>query len=91
MGRPGENEYFLGPCVAENEDEARRLVAHLLARHAGKRVFWDLLPANEHAVSLARSFGFEPLRKLSRMARPLAGCPSGDVGRVFAAAGFEYG
>lgn len=90
-GRPGENEYFLGPCVAESESEARRLVAHFLARHAGKRVFWDLLPANQHAVSLARSFGFEPLRKLSRMARPLAGCPSGDVERVFAAAGFEYG
>jgi len=91
MGRPGANEYFLGPCVAESEDEARRLVAHFLARHAGKRVFWDLLPANEHAVSLARSLGFEPLRKLLRMARPLSVCPSGDVGRVFAAAGFEYG
>ena len=91
MGRPGENEYFLGPCVAKSEDDARRLVEHFLDRHAGKRVFWDLLPANERAVSLARSFGFEPRRKLSRMARPLAGCPSADVGRVFAAAGFEYG
>ncbi len=91
MGRPGENEYFLGPCVAESENDARRLVEHFLDRHAGKRVFWDLLPANEQAVSLARSLGFEPRRKLSRMARPLAGCPPGDVGRVFAAAGFEYG
>ena len=91
MGRPGSNAHFLGPCVADHSADARRLIAHVLARHAGSLLFWDLLPANEEAVALARSFGFEPRRKLWRMARTSAECPSGNVRQVFAAAGFEYG
>ena len=91
MGRPGSNAHFLGPCVADHPTDARRLIAHVLARHAGSLLFWDLLPANEEAVALARSFGFEPRRKLWRMARTSAECPSGNARQVFAAAGFEYG
>ena len=91
MGRPGVREYFLGPCVADNAAEARRLIAHFLSRHPTARVFWDLLPANQDAVDLARSFGFEPQRKLARMALQGGVCQPGNVARVFAAAGFEYG
>ena len=91
MGRPGSNAHFLGPCIAHHPADARRLMAHVLARHSGTPLFWDLLPANEEAVALARSFGFEPRRKLWRMTRASAGCPSGNVRQVFAAAGFEYG
>jgi ribosomal protein S18 acetylase RimI-like enzyme len=91
MGRPGARDYFLGPCVADEPERARRLIAHFLSQRVGTRVFWDLLPANEAAVELARSFGFEPQRKLARMALKDGVCQPGDIGRVFAAAGFEYG
>lgn len=91
MGRPGSNAHFLGPCVADHPADARRLIAHVLARHAATLLFWDLLPDNEEAVALARSFGFEPRRKLWRMLRTSADCPSGNVQQVFGAAGFEYG
>lgn len=91
MGRPGSNAHFIGPCVADDPRAARRLIAHVLERHAGTPLFWDLLPDNEEAAALARSLGFEPRRKLWRMLRTSAECPSGNVQQVFAAAGFEYG
>ncbi|HUG81812.1 MAG TPA: GNAT family N-acetyltransferase [Bryobacterales bacterium] len=91
MGRPGVREYFLGPCVADSAAVARPLIAHFLSQHPATPVFWDLLPANQAAVDLARSFGFEPRRKLARMALKGGVCQPGNVARVFAAAGFEYG
>ena len=77
--------------MADDPERARTLIAHFLSQRVGTRVFWDLLPANEAAVDLARSFGFEPQRKLARMALNGGVCQPGDIGRVFAAAGFEYG
>ncbi|MDA1316036.1 MAG: GNAT family N-acetyltransferase [Acidobacteria bacterium] len=91
MGRPGVREYFLGPCVADHAAGARRLIAHCLSQYATTRMFWDLLPANQDAVDLARSFGFEPQRKLARMTLKGGVCQPGNVSQVFAAAGFEYG
>lgn len=91
IGRPGSREYFMGPCVAECLADARWLITHFLAQHSGVGVFWDLLPENKDAVELARSFGFEPRRKLARMVRSGSACQSGNVRHVFAPAGFEYG
>ena len=91
IGRPGSREYFMGPCVAESPADARRLITHFLAQHSGVGVFWDLLPANKDSVELARSFGFEPRRKLARMVRSGSACQSDNVRHVFAPAGFEYG
>ncbi len=65
-----------------------------LGKHAEESVYWDILPANGEAVALAREFGFEPVRRLARMA--LAGVENppvlrNDDTRVYAAAGFEFG
>jgi GNAT superfamily N-acetyltransferase len=94
MGRPGAKAAFFGPCVAQSVDAARELAAWFLAKHGQESVYWDILPANGEAVALAREFGFEPVRKLARMA--LAGVEeppafANDDARVYAAAGFEFG
>lgn len=94
MARPGANAFSLGPCVARSPAAARELIACLLAAHAGRPFYWDLLPDNSEAVRLAREFGFVPARKLARMVRRGAGFPtplSNDDSLVYAAAGFEYG
>ena len=93
LGRPGAHTTYFGPCVAKNYEAARRLARWFLARHVGEDVFWDLLPSNGQAVRLAKSFGFEPSRKLTRMARVAAGKsePPRRDDYVYAIAGFEFG
>jgi len=94
MGRPGARAAFFGPCVARSADAARELLAWFLEEHRQESVYWDILPANADAVALAGEFGFEPVRRLARMA--LAGVEDppalrNDDARVYAAAGFEFG
>jgi GNAT superfamily N-acetyltransferase len=91
MGRAGSKATYLGPCVAQTSDEARKLVAGFLDRHAGETVYWDLLPQNVEAVRIAQESGFSPLRKLVRMARPGSAPFPHDDRLVYAIAGFEYG
>lgn len=95
MARPGSKAYFLGPCVAEDNEAARRLIEALLRRHPGESFFWDLLPDNPAATALAQSLGFEHKRTLIRMVWNQPGRGTGKVGDrpdlVVAAAGFEYG
>jgi GNAT superfamily N-acetyltransferase len=90
MGRPGSNAYFVGPVVAPGSEAARRLIAGLLAQRTGDPVFWDILPRHAAAAELARDFGFQPRRKLVRMAMPLTP-EAGRPDQVWATAGFEYG
>ena len=94
MARPGSNAHFLGPCVAREPGQARRLIQSILAKHYGEKVFWDLLPGNELACDLARELGFTRVRRLQRMWRPGVGehneiAP--NLAMQFAAAGFEFG
>jgi GNAT superfamily N-acetyltransferase len=94
MARPGANAFSVGPCVARSPLTARTLLEWLFSKHAGEPVFWDLLPANEPAVSLARQFGFAPARRLVRMVRrgrSAAEPFQANDSLVYAAAGFEYG
>lgn len=89
LHRPGSRAHYLGPCVARNTATAYRLIGATLALHAESPWFWDLLPSNPAAVALARDFGFEPVRRLTRMVR---GEPiRGEDSMVFAIAGFEAG
>lgn len=94
MARPGSNAHFLGPCVAREAGQARRLIKSILAKHYGETVFWDLLPGNELASDLARELGFTCVRRLKRMWRPGA-CERNEtapnLAMQFAAAGFEFG
>lgn len=94
MGRPGARAAYFGPCVARSAGAARQLLAWFLAKHGEESIYWDILPANGNALALAREFGFEPVRRLARMA--LAGVSNppelcNDDALVYAAAGFEFG
>jgi GNAT superfamily N-acetyltransferase len=94
LARPGENAHFLGPCVASDAAAAQGLIETLLSGHAGKAVFWDLLPENAVAVRLAQRLGFSCKRRLARMVfgdPKHAGATQGDAALTFAAAGFEFG
>ncbi len=93
LARPGSNAHFLGPCVAEEPQVARRLLRALFARHRGRRFFWDLLPENRAAAELAADLGFQCARSLTRMSRTTASgpCARPRPGWQFATAGFEYG
>ena len=94
MARPGSNAHFLGPCVAREAGQARRLIKSILAKHYGETVFWDLLPGNELASDLAKELGFTCVRKLKRMWRPGVrerNETAPNLAMQFAAAGFEFG
>jgi GNAT superfamily N-acetyltransferase len=91
MGRAGSKATYFGPCVAQTSEAARHLVKGFLARHAGETIYWDLLPHNKEALHIARDCGFQPLRKLMRMARPGRAPFPHDDGLIYAIAGFEYG
>ena len=90
LGRPGLNAAYFGPCVCTKPAAARALLQWFLARHATEPVFWDLFPHLGEAVKLATAFGFQPVRRLSRMSyqAPARALPDS---RIYAIAGFEYG
>jgi GNAT superfamily N-acetyltransferase len=91
MCRAGSKATYFGPCVAESSDEAQLLVDWFLARHGEETIYWDLLPGNVEAARIARECGFQPLRKLVRMARPGRRPFAHDDRLVYAIAGLEYG
>ncbi len=87
--RPGIRAHYLGPCIADGPQTAERLFRHALHEIGADHYFWDLLPANHHAVTLARKLDFAPVRRLTRMV--LGPNPPNDESRVWAIAGFEWG
>ncbi len=92
--RPGSKAAYFGPCVTASAETARELLASFLSRHAGQAAFWDILPHNASAAALAGEFGFSPVRRLVRMARPGVASPGAlphNDSLVYAIAGFEYG
>ena len=91
MGRPGANAAYFGPCVAADAETAEKLLEWFLARHPGEPVYWDLLPENREALRLARRFGFERVRELTRMARGVSSSSRAGVQQTYAIAGFEFG
>jgi len=88
--RPGHEASHLGPVVADDADAARTVVRSLLARMPDGPVIWDVLPDNADAVRLVEGLGLSATRQLTRMVCGATMNP-GDVGRVYAAAGFELG
>lgn len=94
MARPGSRAAYFGPCVCRSSETAGALLDWFVHRFSRQPLYWDILPANTEAVKLARSRGFEPVRRLIRMVRPgKSGAPpmQHDDSRIFAIAGFEYG
>lgn len=89
LGRPGRIASYFGPTVAIDVDVARTLLMSSLATAHGLAVMWDLIPANPEMGRLARAFGFDPMRYLTRMRRGGEYTPPSP--RVVALAGLEYG
>ena len=88
FSRPGLRARFLGPCSASSAESALRLVSQHLSRDDGPW-FWDLLPSNPAAASLASEFGFQVNRTLVRMVRGADLVT--NAATSFATAGFELG
>lgn len=90
FARPGYSASSLGPVVARNAEDARRLIQALLCLLPNRPVFWDLLPGNEAARRLAETLGFHVARRLTRMC--LGDLEHlGDGSQLYATAGFEWG
>jgi len=87
--RPGRVNAYLGPCVAQTAPDARRLIATALRNNPQCGWYWDLLPQNEEAVTIASGFGFTRERLLTRMI--LGPELRGREQWVYAIAGFELG
>jgi predicted N-acetyltransferase YhbS len=66
MLREGHLASYLGPVTASHPDTARHVIDHLLAS-TNRTTFWDIPHPNCNAITLARNFGFEPVRTLTRM------------------------
>ena len=89
FGRSGQNAAFLGPLVATDGRAAELLTHSLLAQMPPGDVYWDLLPNNATAKTMAESMGFAPVRRLTRMY--LDANVTGHVGSIYGAAGLEFG
>ncbi len=89
LTRPGRTDTYLGPCVAGSITEARQLFQAALASNKGTYFYWDILPSNSQAVSLARELEFTPKRKLLRMVRGKD--LRSEEAHVYGLAGFEFG
>lgn len=94
LWRPGSFAHYFGPCVAGDLRSAEPLLRCCLDANQGCPLIWDLPPQNSAAVQLARKYGFQRTRTLSRMARALrpdAKPLRPEMNSLFALAGFEYG
>lgn len=67
FARAGSQALYLGPVVANSTEAGLRLVEALIARHPGRRIFWDIPGPNEPAVAWAQQHGFQVQRPLIRM------------------------
>jgi hypothetical protein len=79
----------VGPCIAVDADSARQVLGTALSEPQPAGWFWDLLPSNQNAASLAREIGFSRQRRLVRMFRGEELNQNDDL--TYAIAGFELG
>jgi GNAT superfamily N-acetyltransferase len=88
--RNGSLARYLGPLVATTTAAARSILAGLLARSGGRKIFWDIPDQNAEAIELAREYGFARQRVLTRMYLGENTAP-GDPQLQFATLGPEQG
>ncbi|HEY4052262.1 MAG TPA: GNAT family N-acetyltransferase [Terriglobales bacterium] len=89
LSRPGRIAAYLGPFIARSRDAARAVLVQAISDYGTSDIFWDLLPSNQDAVSLASELGFSTQRRLTRMFRGEQ--LRGRDELVYAIAGFELG
>ena len=86
--RRGALADFVGPCLAD-ADTGPVLLRELLRDRGGRRVFLDIPRANPAAEELAREYGLQPGRVLTRMVRGTE--VHEDLARFWASSGPELG
>ena len=89
FSRAGRSFSYLGPCIAVDADSAWQVLGTALSGPEAAGWFWDLLPSNQNAASLAREMGFSRQRRLVRMFRGEELNQNDDL--TYAIAGFELG
>ena len=67
MLRPGQRAHYLGPMVAQDESSGIALVDDLLGSIAALPLYWDIPDANQAAIRVARRYGMDRQRTLTRM------------------------
>jgi GNAT superfamily N-acetyltransferase len=88
LGRHGHNSEHIGPLVARSDDAAVELVTSCLTRVPERPITMDAPDAQETFAGALESLGFTRQRNFTRMARG-GHAPSGQMSKVFAAAGPE--
>jgi len=89
LGRPGHRAAQVGPVVARNVAQARRMVSALLAARPDQHLFLDAPDRPDWRRSL-EELGFAPQRPFTRMYQGAAAAP-GRPDRHFAIVGPEFG
>jgi GNAT superfamily N-acetyltransferase len=90
FARTGSSFDYFGPWISDTPDDASALLSWFLGRHGARTTCIDLFPHHTHAAQLAHSFGFTPVRRLTRMVlRPAV--PEVPDTRIYGIAGFEFG
>jgi GNAT superfamily N-acetyltransferase len=90
MARTGRNAVQVGPWLARDDAAAAALLAGVVRRHAGKRMFIDVPAPNVAGTALMREIGFSVQRGYVRMflgENPRPGMPE----CVFSTSGAEKG
>jgi predicted GNAT family acetyltransferase len=88
LTRAGRTTSYLGPCVSDDEREARALI-EFCVHNTTTAISWDILLQNQKAAVIAKDLGFAPRRHLTRMVRGKD--LRGKEESIFAIAGFELG
>jgi GNAT superfamily N-acetyltransferase len=89
FSRPGRLCAYIGPCVSSSRKSAFALIEKCASAIPANAWFWDLLPSNCDARSIALDLGFTLQRRLLRMARGKD--LRGKDDSIYAIAGFEFG
>ena len=89
FARLGFNASHLGPLVSATP-RMRAVGETLLAALPAGSVYWDVLPDNAASLALVESYGFQAIRRLTRMVLGASRCSDG-VASLYGAASFELG
>ena len=89
MARPGSVANYIGPVVATDEDDAKKLLDNGLSQMSGKPVYIDLNAAFSNGRQLLMDRGFQKQRNLLRMSCGRTTEKTSSL--VFAIAGPEVG
>ena len=87
--RQCEENYKIGPCLADSENIARALIITLSKQVKARHVIIDVPTPNTFANNLVRSLNFEPVFETARMYRGEQ--PTVDHQRLFGLASLELG